>query len=512
MGCCEASQSGKPPEVEALDVFRAASKDPAKDDVKRELDEPLDAATRIKRPNLQQSSAQGSEYKSSLKSPEAEKRRRDVTNSFTLGVSSVTFAQDSTKSTRLSSVAEQESSGGPAEPAGDADFLPDGLDSKSNIPRSKTQQSGTSTWSSAGPSSAQLMRYEAMASSRTPIAQAEVMTAQASRDDRPALRRALSTVAAGHGGMSIIKDFDNDADMTGIPMYINKKYDHIEALCYKELQDSNDPLLEFTPQYFGEVGGAGADSYMRLSNLLKPFMRSPHVMDCKLGIRSFSEDEVSKTELRSDLYEKLVLLDASAPTAEEMAKQACTKYRWMSFNDSYTGLDTLGFRIDGIANPNMPNRLPKRDLKILRSVQNCANCIAKHFLPFPADQELANDAEQTGEESKTLEILRERMQTQAASQILAGLKRLKAAFLRSPFAAKHSFVGTSLLFIADSSEPNVAVHLIDFAKTIPLPEGVSITHRAPWQPGNHEDGLLVGLDHMIETWEKVLDISAGLES
>ena len=40
--------------------------------------------------------------------------------------------------------------------------------------------------------------------------------------------------------------------------------------------------------------------------------------------------------------------------------------------------------------------------------------------------------------------------------------------------------------------------MIDFSKTIPVNSGSVITHRSPWQFGNHEDGFLVGLDNLIQ--------------
>ena len=39
--------------------------------------------------------------------------------------------------------------------------------------------------------------------------------------------------------------------------------------------------------------------------------------------------------------------------------------------------------------------------------------------------------------------------------------------------------------------------MIDFSKTIPVDDDLKITHRSPWQLGNHEDGFLTGLDSLI---------------
>ena len=57
------------------------------------------------------------------------------------------------------------------------------------------------------------------------------------------------------------------------------------------------------------------------------------------------------------------------------------------------------------------------------------------------------------------------------------------------------FIGSSLLFVHDAS--HASVWMIDFAKTTPLPPGVSITHSALWRPGNHEDGYLTGVSSLV---------------
>ena len=44
-----------------------------------------------------------------------------------------------------------------------------------------------------------------------------------------------------------------------------------------------------------------------------------------------------------------------------------------------------------------------------------------------------------------------------------------------------------------------SVHMIDFARCHRT-EGV-LSHRAAWQPGNHEDGYLTGLDNLVRILE-----------
>merc|ERR1711874_88152 len=94
-----------------------------------------------------------------------------------------------------------------------------------------------------------------------------------------------------------------------------------------------------------------------------------------------------------------------------------------------------------------------------------------------------------------------------AEMLLMGLRELKDAMLASPFIASHSLIGTSLLFIADADGPMSGVFLIDFAKTVPLPEGVIVSHSSPWAFGNHEDGLFIGMTNIIKCMEEVVSMS-----
>lgn len=58
---------------------------------------------------------------------------------------------------------------------------------------------------------------------------------------------------------------------------------------------------------------------------------SPCVLDCKLGVRTYLEEELSKAKekpkLRKDMYEKMIQIDPSAPTQEEHRLRAVTKPR-----------------------------------------------------------------------------------------------------------------------------------------------------------------------------------------
>jgi len=55
-------------------------------------------------------------------------------------------------------------------------------------------------------------------------------------------------------------------------------------------------------------------------------------MDCKLGVRTYLEEELlkakEKPKLRKDMYEKMFQIDPYAPTEEERRLQGVTKPRY----------------------------------------------------------------------------------------------------------------------------------------------------------------------------------------
>merc|ERR1712039_568413 len=217
-------------------------------------------------------------------------------------------------------------------------------------------------------------------------------------------------------------------------------------------------------------------------------------MDCKLGIRSFMEEEVSKrTEPRADLYEKMLKMDPSAPTEEERKLGAITKHRYHAFKESFTSLKKLGFRIEGVAHSGAAPASAE-ELQNVHSIHDAALLIFKWFLPTAG----------RAQGQQLLEI-----QNSIVEKILVDLKELKVTMMSSPFVQTHSFVASSLIFITEAFpiNPNctsVGVHLVDFSRLALVPDGVKINHYTPWELGNHEDGLYIGLDNMIKCFREVL--------
>ena len=45
--------------------------------------------------------------------------------------------------------------------------------------------------------------------------------------------------------------------------------------------------------------------------------------------------------------------------------------------------------------------------------------------------------------------------------------------------------------------------MIDFAHCIPVADSIELTHRRAWEKGNREEGYLIGLDSLLETFESL---------
>ena len=147
-----------------------------------------------------------------------------------------------------------------------------------------------------------------------------------------------------------------------------------------EFLSKDEAMRDYIPRYYREVEYKG-DTFIELQDLLFGFS-DPHVMDIKMGTRTFLESEVSKTVARSDLYQKMIKVDPNAPTDEEHEQQAVTKLRYMQFREQQSSTCSHGFRIEAMKLPGSP---PITDLKKVKSHQEVLQTM-KTFLGKRADR------------------------------------------------------------------------------------------------------------------------------
>ncbi|XP_051953087.1 inositol-trisphosphate 3-kinase C-like [Xyrauchen texanus] len=251
-----------------------------------------------------------------------------------------------------------------------------------------------------------------------------------------------------------------------------KKYCECEHQCLQKLM--NDQLRPFVPGYYGVVQQNDQD-YNLMDDLLVHF-DSPSIMDCKMGSRTYMEEELVKARERprprKDMYEKMVAVDPGAPTPEERGKQAVLKPRYMQWRETLSSTTTLGFRIEGIK----------------KSDGTCNT----HF-------------KTTKHKEQVMKALNDFVDgnTQLLRNYLQRLEELCSALETSDFFRAHEVVGSSLLFVHDASGL-ARVWMIDFGKTVPLPPPQTLDHRTPWVEGNREDGYLWGLDNLIQIFGDML--------
>uniref|UniRef100_A0A3Q3A0V5 Kinase n=1 Tax=Kryptolebias marmoratus TaxID=37003 RepID=A0A3Q3A0V5_KRYMA len=261
---------------------------------------------------------------------------------------------------------------------------------------------------------------------------------------------------------------------------ILKKFSENEMQCFEKLRD--DELRPFVPGYHGVVEKDG-ESFLQMTDLLVNFDH-PNVMDCKMGVRTYLEEELvrarERPKPREDLYRKMVEVDEGGPTPEEHRQRGVTKPRYMQWRETMSSTNTLGFRIEGIKKHDGSCRT---DFKKTRSKQD----IIKVFKDF-----VGGDAS-------------------IIKSYLHRLTEIRQTLNTSEFFKCHEVIGSSLLFIHDSTG-KAQIWIIDFGKTTGLPEGQTLSHDVPWQEGNREDGYLWGLENLFHMLESISNEETGTTS
>eukprot|EP00747_Dinoflagellata_sp_TGD_P098088 gnl/TRDRNA2_/TRDRNA2_167338_c0_seq1.p1 gnl/TRDRNA2_/TRDRNA2_167338_c0~~gnl/TRDRNA2_/TRDRNA2_167338_c0_seq1.p1 ORF type:complete len:402 (-),score=60.13 gnl/TRDRNA2_/TRDRNA2_167338_c0_seq1:45-1250(-) len=310
-------------------------------------------------------------------------------------------------------------------------------------------------------------------------------------------RRYMSRVAAGHaarGGSPLLLDLDGNGD----PVAILKPLDEAEGSTYDRLWNSSesDPIHSFVAKFEGVVNDVDENGlpckYCRMSNLLHRF-RQPKVMDVKLGVRTFLEAECDNKKFRNDLFVRMLQLYPDEVTEEDRSRAGVTKLRWMSLRDTSSTIRQLGFRIDGIAGSDRWNKGDLDDELTKIMSRNEARSAFTCFVEVAA-----TDCGQEPNGASPVHI---------AECMLQRLRAIREAFQASNFVRQHECIGTSILLVADA-HGNTGCFWIDFGKTRLVPNGGELSHRAAWAPGmdNHEDGILTGLDSMVEVWTEVHEL------
>ncbi|MED6283620.1 hypothetical protein CHARACLAT_010748 [Characodon lateralis] len=247
---------------------------------------------------------------------------------------------------------------------------------------------------------------------------------------------------------------------------ILKKHCECEQRCLSRLME--DVLRPYVPGYHGDVEKDG-QKYNQMEDLLAEF-DYPCVMDCKMGVRTYLEEELAKARRkpapRPDMFQKMIEVDPGAPTLEENDKKAVTKPRYMQWRETISSTATLGFRIEGVKKEDGTVNRDFKKTKTREQVVAAFNDFVK------GDKEILN-------------------------KYLTRLKEIRATLETSPFFKSHEVIGSSLLFVHDSRK-RAKVWMIDFGKTTPLTDGEELTHRASWIEGNREDGYLFGLDSLVD--------------
>jgi len=204
------------------------------------------------------------------------------------------------------------------------------------------------------------------------------------------------------------------------------------------------------------------------------------LMDVKMGERTFTEEDARSEQLRGDLLTKMLKVQPDAATEAEVTDGGITKIRYLQFRENSTTTQSLGFRIDAVRLADgVDSEVPdSTDLKLIKTEEQVRGAMLQY-------------------------VQRRRV---VLGSFLKELERLRQTLERSDEFMQHSFIRTSLLLVYSDVTNTTSVHIIDLSRVSCT--GGHLTHRAPWAPGNHEDGYLTGLDNMIRIFGSLVAESA----
>uniref|UniRef100_A0A7S0ELU7 Kinase n=1 Tax=Hanusia phi TaxID=3032 RepID=A0A7S0ELU7_9CRYP len=249
------------------------------------------------------------------------------------------------------------------------------------------------------------------------------------------------------------------------PGCVLKKTNQVEHEALQELM--NNELRCFCPEYIGKTEEAGNE--LAILQDLTAGLKSPCLMDIKMGKRTFQESEVSNKKKRMDLLEKMIKAAPDEPTPAEV-QEGITKLRYMQFRERLSSSGHFGFRLEMVKAGK--NSISKDDTKTIS---------------YRSDIQISFHKFLNG-------------RTKVWAGCLERLKLLRSMLEASEWFRVHELVGSSLLFVYDEEEEGkMGVWMIDFAHANKVP--VKLDHRKEWEEGNHEDGYLYGLDSLIEIWQ-----------
>ncbi|EKX40360.1 hypothetical protein GUITHDRAFT_142854 [Guillardia theta CCMP2712] len=254
----------------------------------------------------------------------------------------------------------------------------------------------------------------------------------------------MSFVASGHEGAISVKQDDSRF----VFKRVDQKSDEFHA--YESLPHE---LKSFCPRYFGESKAylecdddksCRSAAYRRryfphVRNLVFG-MKNPHVMDIKMGTRTFLETEVVNEKRRMDLLAKMIKIDPNEPTEEEK-ELGITKlrrdFRYMQYREKLSTSEKLGFRIDAI----------KIHDEERPSLSQASERQEEEEEEEEEDEHAKNICDVKGVHEAFRVFLCGR--TDVWEAMLTQLKELRKVLEASEWFMKHEIIGSSILFVFD---------------------------------------------------------------